>query len=56
MRNAGLDEAKLESRLLGEISITSDMQTIPPLWQKGRGTNEPLDEGERGECKSWLKA
>ena len=26
MRNAGLDEAQLESRLLGEISITSDMQ------------------------------
>ena len=25
---------KLESGLLGEISITSDMQMIPPLWQK----------------------
>ena len=25
---------KLESRLLGEISITSDMQVTPPLWQK----------------------
>jgi len=25
---------KLESRLLGEIAITSDMQMIPPLWQK----------------------
>ena len=24
---------KLESRLLGEISITSDMQMTPPLWQ-----------------------
>ena len=23
---------KLELRLLGEISITSDMQMIPPLW------------------------
>ena len=34
MRNAGLDEAKLESRLPGEISITSDMQMTPPLWQK----------------------
>ena len=34
MRNAGLDEAQLESRLLGEISITSDMQMTPPLWQK----------------------
>ena len=27
---------KLESRLPGEISITSDMQMIPPLWQKVR--------------------
>ena len=34
MRNAGLEEHKLESRLLGEISITSDMQMTPPLWQK----------------------
>ena len=35
MQNAGLDEAQLESRLPGEISITSDMQmTPPPLWQK----------------------
>ena len=25
---------KLESRLPGEISITSDMQITPPLWQK----------------------
>ena len=25
---------KLESRFLGEISITSDMQMTPPLWQK----------------------
>ena len=34
MRNAGLNEHKVESRLPGEISITSDMQMIPPLWQK----------------------
>ena len=25
---------RLESRLLGEISIISDMQMTPPLWQK----------------------
>ena len=25
---------KLESRFPGEISITSDMQMTPPLWQK----------------------
>ena len=27
---------KLESRLQGEISITSDMQMIPSLWQKAK--------------------
>ena len=27
---------KLELRLLGEISMTSDMQMIPPLWQKAK--------------------
>ena len=37
----GLLKHKLESRLLGEISIR---------------TKEPLDESERGEWKSWLKA
>jgi len=29
MRNAGLMKQKLESRLPGEISITSDTQMIP---------------------------
>ena len=27
---------KLESRLLGEISISSDMQMTPLLWQKAK--------------------
>ena len=31
------------------ISITSDMQMTPPLWQKVRRTKEPLDGSERGE-------
>ena len=30
----GWKKHKLESRLLGEISITSAMQLTPPLWQK----------------------
>ena len=30
----GWMKRKLESRLLGEISVTSDTQTTPPLWQK----------------------
>ena len=27
---------KLESRLVGEISMTSGMQMTPPLWQKAK--------------------
>ena len=34
MRNAGLEEAQAGIKLPGEISITSDMQMTPPLWQK----------------------
>ena len=36
---------KLESIWPGEISITSDMQMTPHLWQK----QEPVDESETGE-------
>ena len=36
MRNPGLDEAQLKSRLPGEISITSDTHMTPPLWQKAK--------------------
>ena len=34
MRNTGLEEAQLESRLPGEISITSDMQMTLPYGRK----------------------
>ena len=34
MQMPGWMKHTLESRLLGEISITSDMEMIPPLWQK----------------------
>ena len=47
-RNAGLEKHQLESRLPGEISITSDMQMTSPLWQKAT-TKEPLDESKRRE-------
>ena len=46
---------KLESRLLGEISVTSDMQMTPTLWQKVKRTKEPFDESERRQLKSWFK-
>ena len=41
IQNARLDKAqalkhKLESKLLREIPITSDMQMTPPLWQKAK--------------------
>ena len=32
----GLMKHKLESILPGEISVTSDMQMIPSLWQKAK--------------------
>ena len=34
MRNTGLEEAQAGIKLPGEISITSDMQMTPLLWQK----------------------
>ena len=46
---------KLESRWPGEVSVTSDMQMIPPYGRRWKGTEEPLDESARGEWKSWLK-
>ena len=45
---------KLESKLLGEISITSDTQMTPPYGKKQR-TKDPLDESERGEWKTAWK-
>ena len=40
---------KLESRLLGEISITSGMKMTRSLWQKMKKKYRALDESERGE-------
>ena len=34
MRNTGLDEVQAEIKIAGKISITSDMQMTPPLWQR----------------------
>ena len=34
MQNAGLDEAQAGIKIARKIAITSDMQMIPPLWQK----------------------
>ena len=56
MRMLGWMKHKLESRLPGEISITSDMQMTPPLWQKWRGTKKSLlmkvkEESEKAGLK-----
>ena len=46
---------KLESGLLGEISITSDMLMTPPLWQKVK-RKWRASWWKWEEWKSWLKA
>ena len=48
---------KLESILPGEISITSDMQMKPPIWQKGKRTKKELmmkvkEENEKVDLKT----
>ena len=47
----GWKKHKQESRLPGEISITSDMQMTPPFMagRKRRITKNSFDESERGE-------
>ena len=46
MRN-GWKKHKLESRLPGEISITSDMQMSPPLWQRMKRNDERKEESQK---------
>ena len=42
---------KMESRLLEEMSITSDMQMTTLMAENWIGTKEPLDEGEKAGLK-----
>ena len=44
----GYMKHKLELRLPGEISVTSDMQMTSFLWQKAK-TKEPPDESKSGQ-------
>ena len=39
----------------GEISITSDMQMTPPLWQKVKRNEKALDEVKEESEKAGLK-
>src|SRR5574337_560719 len=51
----GWKKHKLESRLLGEISITSDMQMTPPLWQKVKRKKSLLMKVKEESGKVGLK-
>ena len=46
---------KLESRLPGEISTTSDMQMTPPLWQKAQELKSLLMKVKEESEKAGLK-
>ena len=43
----GWKKHKLESRLPREILITSDMQMIPPLWQRVKRNEKVKGESEK---------
>ena len=57
--NAGLEDSwagiKISGRNINHLSYL-DVTTLMEKKKKWRGTKEPLNEGERGEWKSWLKA
>ena len=55
MQNAGQDEAELESRFLGEVSITSDMCMTPDMVKSKEELKSLLmkvkEEGEKAGLK-----
>ena len=57
MRNAGLEEAqagiRIARRNTNNLRYADDTTLMSESW---RGTKKPLDENERGEWTSWLKA
>ena len=56
MRNAGLAEAQAEIKTAGRNINNLICRWHHPYGRKQRRTEEPFDESERGEWKSWLKA
>ena len=57
MRNAGLDEAQAGIKMAGRNTNNlryADDTTL--MAENEEELKEPLDESERGEWKSWLKA
>ena len=55
MRNAGLDEAKAGIKTAGRNINNLRYANNTTVYGRKQRTKEPLDEGERGEWKSWLK-
>ena len=56
MRNAGLEEAQTGIKIVGRNINNLRYADDTTLVAERRGTKKPLDESERGEWKSWLKA
>ena len=59
MRNVRQNEAQAGIKILGEITITSDMQMTPPLWKKAKKKNKQLKSllirVKEENKKNWLK-
>ena len=55
VQNTGWMKHKPESGLLGKISIISDMQITPPLWQKAKELKSLLRKVKEESEKAGLK-
>ena len=60
MRNDGLEEAqariKIAGKIINNLRYADDTTLMAEREEELKRTKEPLDESERGEWKSWLKA
>ena len=56
MRNAGLEEAQAGIKIAGRNINNLRYADDTTLMAESEELEEPLDESERGEWKSWLKA
>ena len=56
MRNTGLDEAQAGIKIAGRNSNNLGYADDTTLMAESEEEKEPLDDSERGEWKSWLKA
>ena len=60
MQNTRLDEAQAEIQIAGKIinnlRYADDTTLMAESEEELKRTKQPLDESERGEWKSWLKA